>query len=61
MVVKMPKSTQTEGVYASLRVQLLDGSLIPGSKLRLAQFGTQYGVSLSVLREAMIDWREKGW
>ena len=45
--------THSEGVYASLRAELLGGAFLPGSKLRLAGLGTRYGVSLSVVREAM--------
>jgi DNA-binding GntR family transcriptional regulator len=52
MTVSEPK-THSEGVYASLRAELLGGTFVPGSKLRLAGIGTRYGVSLSVVREAM--------
>lgn len=49
----MEPKTHSEGVYASLRAELLGGAFVPGSKLRLAGLGTRYGVSLSVVREAM--------
>lgn len=52
MTATEPK-THSEGVYASLRAELLGGAFPPGSKLRLAGIGTRYGVSLSVVREAM--------
>jgi DNA-binding GntR family transcriptional regulator len=52
MTATEPK-THSEGVYASLRAELLGGTFLPGSKLRLAGLGTRYGVSLSVVREAM--------
>jgi DNA-binding GntR family transcriptional regulator len=52
MTASEPK-THSEGVYASLRAELLGGAFLPGSKLRLAGIGTRYGVSLSVVREAM--------
>ncbi len=52
MTATEPK-THSEGVYASLRAELLSGTFLPGSKLRLAGIGTRYGVSLSVVREAM--------
>ncbi len=52
MTVTEPK-THSEGVYASLRAELLGGAFEPGSKLRLAGIGSRYGVSLSVVREAM--------
>lgn len=45
--------TQSAGVYASLRAELLAGAYLPGSKLKLAGIGSRYGVSLSVVREAM--------
>lgn len=45
--------THSEEVYASLRTELLSGTYLPGSKLRLAGLGSRYGVSLSVVREAM--------
>jgi DNA-binding GntR family transcriptional regulator len=52
MTAPEPK-THSEEVYASLRTELLSGTFLPGSKLRLAGLGTRYGVSLSVVREAM--------
>jgi DNA-binding GntR family transcriptional regulator len=52
MTATEPK-THSEEVYASLRAELLSGTFLPGSKLRLAGLGTRYGVSLSVVREAM--------
>ncbi|WP_425861876.1 GntR family transcriptional regulator [Arthrobacter sp. TWP1-1] len=52
MIIKESK-TQSGEVYASLRADLLGGIHPPGSKLRLAVLGTSYGVSLSVVREAM--------
>jgi DNA-binding GntR family transcriptional regulator len=52
MTATEPK-THSEEVYASLRAELLGGAFLPGSKLRLAGLGTRYGVSLSVVREAM--------
>ena len=51
--------THSEGVYASLRAELLGGAFLPGSKLRLAGIGTRYGVSLSVVREAMTRMAER--
>lgn len=49
-----------EGVYAAVRVELLTGQLEPGSKLRLSDFCTRFGVSLSVIREAMTRLAEQG-
>ena len=42
-----------EEVYGAVRAELLTGQLEPGSKLRLSDFSTRFGVSLSVIREAM--------
>jgi DNA-binding GntR family transcriptional regulator len=52
MTATEPK-THSEGVYAALRAELLSGAFLPGSKIRLASIGTRFGVSLSVVREAM--------
>lgn len=47
------KQTLSEEVYSSVRTQILGGRFEPGSKLRIAEFATQYGVSRTVVREAM--------
>lgn len=47
------KQTLSEEVYASLRTQILGGTFEPGTKLRIAIFAAQYGVSHTVVREAM--------
>lgn len=54
------KSTLSEEVYDEIRAELLRGDLRPGSKLRLSEFGSRYGVSLSVIREAMTRLAEQG-
>lgn len=54
------KRTLAEEVYTSLRAELFRGQLEPGSKLKLATLSTQYGVSLSVVREAMTRLSEQG-
>lgn len=52
MTVKESKTHSGE-VYASLRADVLGGIHPPGGKLRLAELAARYGVSLSVVREAM--------
>lgn len=52
-MISLEPKTHSENVYASLRAELLGGSFLPGSKIRLAGVGSRYGVSLSVVREAM--------
>jgi DNA-binding GntR family transcriptional regulator len=47
------KPTRVQEVYDHLRGSLLGGELAPGSKLRMNDFTEQYGVSLSVVREAV--------
>lgn len=53
-------STRTADVYDRLRARLLNGELEPGSKLKLAEFGAEFGVSLSVVREAVTRLAEQG-
>jgi DNA-binding GntR family transcriptional regulator len=47
------KPTRVQEVYDRIRGSLLGGELAPGSKLKLNDFTAQYGVSLSVVREAV--------
>ena len=47
------KPTRVQAVYDRIRGSLLGGELAPGSKLRMNDFTEQYGVSLSVVREAV--------
>jgi DNA-binding GntR family transcriptional regulator len=54
------KGTLTESVYGRLRSRLLSGELLPGSKLKLSDFSAEYGVSLSVVREAVTRLAEQG-
>jgi DNA-binding GntR family transcriptional regulator len=48
------KPTRVQEVYDRIRGDLLSGELAPGSKLKMNDFTEQYGVSLSVVREAVI-------
>lgn len=52
--------TRTGSVYATLRADLLAGRIEPGAKLRLAALGSRFGVSLSVVREALTRLAEQG-
>lgn len=49
------RTTRTEEVYATLRGELLKGVFTPGQKLRVVELGERFGVSQSVIREAL--WR----
>ena len=48
-----PATTLASSVYASLRDDLLRGSLPPGTKLRVEWLAAQYGVGASPVREAL--------
>ncbi len=47
------KATRTAQVYEALRTDILNTRIEPGSKLKIADLGTRFGVSLSVVREAL--------
>ena len=51
----MPVSpqTRTEEVYDVLRSDLLNGGFAPGQKLRMVELADRFGVSQSVVREAL--------
>jgi DNA-binding GntR family transcriptional regulator len=46
-------NTRTEEVYDRLRSDLLSGTIAPGEKLKLVELATRFGVSQSVVREAL--------
>lgn len=52
-VLKTNASTLTATVYADVRRDLLTGRLEPGSRVKVSDLNKQYGVSLSVAREAL--------
>lgn len=54
------KSTLAEEVFDRLRHELLRGDLAPGAKLRINEIASRYGVSPSVLREALTRLAEQG-
>jgi DNA-binding GntR family transcriptional regulator len=47
------KATRTGEVYEALRVDILNTRIEPGSKLKIAELSNRFGVSLSVVREAL--------
>lgn len=52
--------TRTEGVYNSLRSDILNGHLTPGQKLGFAYMGERYEASVGVLREVLPRLVEQG-
>src|SRR6476646_6915446 len=54
------KATRTAQVYEALRTDILNTRIGPGSKLKIADLGTRFGVSLSVVREALTRLGEQG-
>jgi DNA-binding GntR family transcriptional regulator len=53
------RATRTEEVYAVLRGDLLKGTYAPGQKLRVVELGDKFGVSQSVVREALLRLTEQ--
>ena len=51
--------TLIEHTYATLRTDIIEGRLSPGSKLRIEHLRTQYAVGAGTLREALTT-KEKG-
>jgi DNA-binding GntR family transcriptional regulator len=47
------KATRTGEVYEALRADILNTRIEPGSKLKIAYLSNRFGVSLSVVREAL--------
>lgn len=60
----MPEShsgrTRTEGVHDRLRADILAGRQPPGSRLKFADLQRRYGVSVGVLREALVRLAAEG-
>jgi DNA-binding GntR family transcriptional regulator len=52
-MVTLSPQTRTEEVYDVLRSELLNGGFTPGQKLRMVELGDRFGVSQSVVREAL--------
>ncbi|MFC9768183.1 GntR family transcriptional regulator [Rhodococcus jostii] len=54
------KTTRTEVVYDEVRAEILNGEVSPGVRLKIADLGARFGVSLSVVREALTRLGEQG-
>ncbi|MFE7283588.1 GntR family transcriptional regulator [Streptomyces noursei] len=53
-------STRTEEVFEGIRSDLLNGDLAPGQRLKLIALAERFGVSMSVVREALTRLAEQG-
>jgi DNA-binding GntR family transcriptional regulator len=58
--VTVTAATRTGQIYEVLRSELLNGVLHPGQKLKVAEFVGRFGVSQSVIREALTRLTEQG-
>jgi DNA-binding GntR family transcriptional regulator len=58
--VTIPAATRTEQVYELLRSELLNGVLHPSQKLKMVELTERFGVSQSVVREALTRLTEQG-
>lgn len=56
----MSKGTRTKVVYDALRADLMNATLPPGSRLKLTALAERFGVSQSVVREALTRLSEQG-
>jgi DNA-binding GntR family transcriptional regulator len=52
--------SRTEEVFESLRADLLSGRIEPGQRMKSQELGSRFGVSLSVVREALTRLAEQG-
>lgn len=60
MTISSEKATLAEAVHDKLRDELLRGELPPGSKVHISETAARFGVSPSVLREALTRLAERG-
>jgi GntR family carbon starvation induced transcriptional regulator len=60
MTVTRGEHTLTEEVYRAIRGDLLAGLFEPGAPLRIPALRDRFGVSMSVIREALIRLSEQG-
>jgi DNA-binding GntR family transcriptional regulator len=58
--VAKESATRAEEVFEGIRRELLNGRLTPGQRLKLAILADRFGVSLSVVREALTRLAEQG-
>lgn len=55
-----PRAARTAHVHDDIRLDILTGKLAPSEPLRIAAFATEFGVSMAVIREALIRLSEQG-
>jgi DNA-binding GntR family transcriptional regulator len=60
VAVTAAPATRTERVYEMLRSELLNGVLHPSQKLKMVELTERFGVSQSVIREALTRLTEQG-
>ena len=60
MAITTGKPTLVDEVHEAIYSALIDGKMEPGSKLKLSEIATQFGVSASVVREALSRLSEQG-
>lgn len=53
-------SSRTEHVFDQLRLDLLDGRILPGERLKLPALAERFGLSMTVIREALTRLAEQG-
>jgi DNA-binding GntR family transcriptional regulator len=60
MAAPTGKQTLSEGIYLAVHREILNGTLEPGQRLKVSEIATRFGVSLSVVREALARLAEQG-
>src|ERR1700694_2309423 len=60
MAAPAGKQTLSEGIYLAVHREILNGTLEPGQRLKVSEIATRFGVSLSVVREALARLAEQG-
>jgi len=54
------RSTRTDEVTGRLRREILDGTLLPGRRLKFPDLAARYGASVGVIRESLVTLVEHG-
>ncbi len=60
-VAEMPRANLAEQVYARLKADIHDFTLVPGDRLSEAEIGARLGVSRTPVREALLRLRNEGF
>lgn len=60
MAAPTGKQTLSEGIYLAVHREILNGALEPAQRLKVSDIATRFGVSLSVVREALARLAEQG-